>query len=91
MLRCGAALTRLVAVFRRFEDVADPIPRAARLRALAGLAATVTGLGLVLTGGVDEADRTGGLPLGPLGLLLVGLGALGVLRPRPAAAGDASS
>jgi peptidoglycan/LPS O-acetylase OafA/YrhL len=88
LLLCGVVLTGLVLVFRRFEDVADPVPRAGRLRALAGLAATVTGLGLVLTGGVYEPDRTGGLPLGPLGLLLVGLGALGVLRPRPDATDD---
>jgi peptidoglycan/LPS O-acetylase OafA/YrhL len=91
LLLCGATLAGLVLVFRQFEDVADPIPRAGRLRALAGLAATVTGLGLVLTGGVYEADRTGGLPLGPLGLLLTGLGALGVLRPRPDATADASA
>jgi fucose 4-O-acetylase-like acetyltransferase len=91
LLLCGATLAGLVLVFRQFEDVADPIPRAGRLRALAGLAATVTGLGLVLTGGVYEADRTAGLPLGPIGLLLTGLGALGVLRPRPDATADASA
>jgi peptidoglycan/LPS O-acetylase OafA/YrhL len=88
---CTGVLIGLVLVFRRFEDVADPVPRAGRLRALTGLAATVTGLGLVLTGGVYEPERTGGLPLGALGLLVVGLGALGVLRPRPDAAGEASS
>jgi fucose 4-O-acetylase-like acetyltransferase len=91
LLLCGVTLAGLVLVFRQFEDVADPIPRAGRLRALAGLAATVTGLGLVLTGGVYEADRTGGLPLGPIGLLLTGLGALGVLRPRPDATADANA
>jgi fucose 4-O-acetylase-like acetyltransferase len=91
LLLCGVTLAGLVLVFRQFEDVADPIPRAGRLRALVGLAATVTGLGLVLTGGVYEPDRTGGLPLGPLGLLLVGLGALGTLRPRPDASADAGA
>jgi fucose 4-O-acetylase-like acetyltransferase len=83
LLLCAVALAGLVAIFRRFEEVADPVPREGRLRAVAGLVATVTGLGLILTGGVYEPDRTGGLPLGALGLLLVGLGALGVLRPRP--------
>ncbi len=88
VLLCAVALTGLVLVFRRFEDVADPIPRPGRLRALMGLAATVTGLGLVLTGGVYEPERTAGLPLGAIGLLLAGLGALGVLRPRPDATDD---
>jgi fucose 4-O-acetylase-like acetyltransferase len=83
VLLCAVVLAGLVAVFGRFEDVADPIPRPGRLRALTGLLATTVGLGLILTGGVYEPDRTAGLPLGALGLLLAGLGALGVLRPRP--------
>jgi peptidoglycan/LPS O-acetylase OafA/YrhL len=88
---CTLALIGLVAVFRRFEEVADPVPREGRLRALIGLAATVTGIGLIMTGGVYEPDRTGGLPLGALGLLAIGLGQLGVLNPRPDAARDDAS
>jgi peptidoglycan/LPS O-acetylase OafA/YrhL len=82
LLLCTAALAVLVAMFRRFEEMADPVPQPGRLRAIVGLVATVTGLALVLTGGVYEPDRTAGLPLGALGLLVIGLGHLGVLRPR---------
>lgn len=88
LLLSAVVLAGLVVVFRRFEEVADPVPREGPLRASVGLVATVAGLGLILTGGVYEPDRTGGLPLGAIGLLLVGLGALGVLRPRPVAADD---
>ena len=53
-----------------------------------GLGATVTGLAMIMTSGIYQPERTAGVPLGPLGLLLAGLGALGVLRPRPERVGD---
>jgi peptidoglycan/LPS O-acetylase OafA/YrhL len=81
LLLCTVVLVVLVAIFRRFEEVEDPVPREGRARALLGLGATVLGLAMILTGGVFEPDRPGGLPLGWIGLFVVGLGALGVLRP----------
>lgn len=83
VLLCAAVLAGLVAVFRRFERPSDPVPRDARLRTAVGLVATVTGLALALSGGLYTPDRPTDLPLGALGLVLVGFGALGVLRPRP--------
>jgi peptidoglycan/LPS O-acetylase OafA/YrhL len=89
LLLCTVVLALLVLMFRRFEEVADPVPRPGRLRPVVGLVATVVGLALVMTGGVYEPDRTGGLPLGALGVLAIGLGHLGVLRPRPEGGEDA--
>ncbi len=83
LVLCAAVLAVLVAVFRRFERPADPVPRDVRLRTLLGITATVAGLALVLTGGLYTPDRTSDLPLGALGLVLFGFGALGSLRPRP--------
>jgi hypothetical protein len=80
---CSVVLAGLVMVFRRFEQVADPVPEPRRVRTLLGLGLTLTGLGIVLTEGIYQADM--GLPLLPIGLLLVGLGSLGVLRPRRSA------
>jgi hypothetical protein len=78
---CALVLAPLVAVFRRLEQPADPVPRASRVRAALGIVATVTGLALVLTGGLYTPGRTSDLPLGALGLILVGFAALGALRP----------
>ncbi len=83
LVLCAGVLAGLVAVFRRFEQPREPVPRDARLRTAAGVAATVAGLALVLTGGLYTPDRTSDLPLGALGLVLFGFGALGALRPRP--------
>lgn len=83
LVLCAAVLAVLVAIFRRFEQPEDPVPRDARVRTAVGIAATVAGLALVLTGGLYTPDQDGDLPLGPLGLVLVGFGALGALRPRP--------
>jgi hypothetical protein len=77
---CALVLAGLVAAFRRFEEVADPVPKQRRLRTTLGLAATIVGLGIVLTEGIYQADT--GIPWVPIGLLLIGLGSLGVLRPR---------
>ncbi len=81
---CALVLAGLVAVFRRFEQVEDPVPRDGQLRVTAGIAATVGGLFLVLTGGLHDPAAPADLPLGALALLLFGLACLGVLRPRAA-------
>jgi hypothetical protein len=86
---CALVLAGLVAVFQRFEQVRDPVPRHARIRTVAGLVATVGGLFLLLTGGIYTPQEPGDLPLGALGLLLLGIASLGVLRP-PAVVGDRS-
>jgi hypothetical protein len=83
VLACTATLVVLVALFRRFEELRDPVPRPGRLRALGGLVATVTGIALIMTGGLHAPDQTLGVPVGALGVFLLGLGALGVLRPPP--------
>jgi fucose 4-O-acetylase-like acetyltransferase len=85
---CAATLAGLVAVFHRFEQVDDPVPRESRLRAGFGVVATITGLAMIMTSGIYQPDRTAGIPLGPLGLFLAGLGGLGVLRPRSLLARD---
>jgi fucose 4-O-acetylase-like acetyltransferase len=46
---CSVVLAGLVMVFRRFEQVADPVPEPRRVRTLLGLGLTLTGLGIVLT------------------------------------------
>jgi peptidoglycan/LPS O-acetylase OafA/YrhL len=83
LLLATLVLVGLVAVFGRFEQVRDPVPSDARVRTLVSLLAVVVGLALILTGGVYEPDRTAGIPLAPVGLLIAGLGGLGVLRPGP--------
>ncbi|WP_052668308.1 acyltransferase family protein [Nitriliruptor alkaliphilus] len=82
LILCGAVLAGLVAVFRRFESPPDPPPQGGRIRTVVGVVATVTGLALVLTGGLYTPERNSDLPLGALGLVLVGFGALGVLWPH---------
>jgi fucose 4-O-acetylase-like acetyltransferase len=86
LVLCAAVLAALVAIFRRFEQPQDPVPRDVPSRTAVGLVATVAGLALILTGGLYTPERTSDLPLGALGLVLVGFGALGALRPRPEAA-----
>jgi fucose 4-O-acetylase-like acetyltransferase len=78
---CALVLAPLIVVFRRLEQPADPVPRPGRLRAATGTVATVTGLALVLTGGLYTPEAATALPVGPLGLILVGFAALGALRP----------
>lgn len=86
ILLCALALIGLVALFRRFEMLDEPLPHHGRLRALAGLAAALIGLAMVMVDGIYRPYRTWKLPLGALGLLLLGLGSLGVLRRGRAAA-----
>ncbi|QBI19715.1 acyltransferase [Egibacter rhizosphaerae] len=83
----AAALAGLVAVFARFERSGKPIPRRGRVRTAVGLAASTAGIGLLVAGGLYDPARTLGVPLSALGLLALGLGALGVLRPRPSREG----
>ena len=76
---CAIVLAVLVTVFRRFEVVDTPATRVGAPRVLVGVAATVTGLGVVLTGGVYEAETATGLPLVGFGVLVAGLASLGVI------------
>ena len=80
----AAALAGLVMVFARFERSGHPRPRPGRIRAAVGLVATTAGIGLLVAGGLHDPSATGNVPLAALGILAVGLGALGVLR-NPAA------
>jgi hypothetical protein len=76
----GVALAGLVAVFARFESAGPVRPRPSRIRAGIGVIATTVGLGLLVTGGLHDGTAPLGLPLTELGVLALGLGALGVLR-----------
>jgi fucose 4-O-acetylase-like acetyltransferase len=86
LLVCSVVLAGLIAVFRRFEQTDDPVPRDGRLRAALSLTATVVGLAVIMIGGIYRPERTAGVPIVPLGVFLAGLGGLGVLRPWPGAA-----
>jgi hypothetical protein len=77
----GLALAGLVAVFGRYERAGAVRPRTSRLRAGVGVVATTAGLGALVTGGLHAEGGPFGLPLTELGVLALGLGALGVLRP----------
>jgi hypothetical protein len=90
LLLCSLVLAGLVALFRRFEQVTPPVPRAHRWRTILSLLATVVGLALLMIGGVYDPDRTAGVPLAVLGVLAVGLGGLGVLRQPKQVVRDAS-
>ena len=84
ILACALALAGLVGVFGRFERAGPPRPRSSRLRVAVGVAATTAGLGMLTLGGLHHPESPfWGVPLTELGLLALGLGALGVLR-RPA-------
>ena len=81
----AVALAGLVVVFARFERAGHPRRRPGRIRAAVGLVATTAGIGLLVAGGLHNPAATGNVPLAALGILAVGLGALGVLRnPAPA-------
>ncbi|HET6398544.1 MAG TPA: acyltransferase family protein, partial [Candidatus Thermoplasmatota archaeon] len=81
-----AVLALLVLAFRRFERA--PTPRAAGASVGAGLVAALgvvlTGAGMAATvlGGLHAPSMPLGIPLVPLGLVLAGLAALGVLRSQ---------
>jgi fucose 4-O-acetylase-like acetyltransferase len=78
----GVILVGLVAVFGRFEHAGAPRPRSSRVRTGLGVVATTAGLGLLVVGGLHTEGAPLGLPLVRSGVLVLGLGALGVLRPR---------
>jgi peptidoglycan/LPS O-acetylase OafA/YrhL len=82
LLLCAVVLAVLVAMFRGMEDQPDPVPDRSTTRALLGLVAFATGMGVIATVGIHTPERPANLPLGPLALIGVGLASLGVLRPR---------
>jgi hypothetical protein len=76
-------LVGLVAVFGRYELAGPARRRRSPARALLGVGASTAGLGLLVLSGLHRPGALLGLPLTELGLLAVGLGALGVLRASP--------
>jgi hypothetical protein len=82
LLLCTAVLAVLVAVFRRFEDQPDPVPRSSYLRASFGTVAFAFGMAQLMRQGLPDPTTATGLRLVPLGLVVLGLAALGALRPR---------
>ncbi len=79
---CTLALAGLVAIFGRYEHAGVPRSRPSALRAAIGVVLATAGIGLLVFGGLHRPGTTTGVPWIPLGMLVVGLGALGVLR-RP--------
>jgi fucose 4-O-acetylase-like acetyltransferase len=82
LLLCTVVLAVLVAVFRRFEDQPDPVPRSGYLRAGVGTVAFAFGMAWLMTQGLHDPTNAAGLRLVPLGLVVLGLASLGALRPR---------
>jgi peptidoglycan/LPS O-acetylase OafA/YrhL len=82
LLLCTAVLVVLVAVFRRFEDQPDPVPRSGHLRAGVGTVAFAFGMAWLMTQGLHDPASATALRLVPLGLVVLGLASLGALRPR---------
>jgi len=82
LLACALVLGILVAVFRRLEDQAEPVPRDGSLRTLVGLGAFAFGLARIMIEGLDDPTSATGLRLVPLVSLLAGMGLLGALWPR---------
>jgi hypothetical protein len=78
---CALVLAALVTVFRRFEELRDPLPRPGRLRAALGVLATLLGLAAILIGGVYVPERAANVPVVAIAVLGVGLAVLGVLTP----------
>jgi hypothetical protein len=81
------ALSLLVAAFRRFEKSPHATPTSlpgtrGRIKAALGVLSTAGGLGLLIVGGLYSERGPLGIPIVPLSLLGVGLGALGVIRLR---------
>lgn len=81
-LACTVGLVALVGLFARFERADRPRQRASRIRAAIGVTMATAGLGLLVFGGLHRPGTATGVPWIPLGLAVVGCGALGVLR-RP--------
>ena len=90
LLLLTIALVILVMAFGRFETAppgqASHLPEpAARIKAAAGVILTVAGLGLLIVGGLTDPEGWFHLPVLPLGALVAGLLALGVIGSRWAA------
>ncbi len=81
-LACAVVLAGLVALFGRFEHAGRPRSRPSAIRAAVGVSLATVGLGLLVFGGLHRPGTVTGVPWGPLGMFVVGLGALGALR-RP--------
>lgn len=81
LLACAVTLAPLVAALRRFEGAGEPVGDAGGVRTAGGTVASVAGIALLMTQGLASADTEVGLRVGPLLLTVLGLAALGVLRP----------
>ncbi|MEX0706149.1 MAG: hypothetical protein WD041_05970, partial [Nitriliruptoraceae bacterium] len=81
-LACAVVLAGLVALFGRYEHAGTTRSRPSAIRAAVGVSLATIGLGLLVFGGLHRPGTLTGVPWAPLGMLVVGLGALGVLR-RP--------
>lgn len=79
MVVCALALAGLVVLFRRFETAPVLIPHRGHWRVLLGLGAVLGGLAMVMVDGVYQPQRTWKVPVGAIGLLLLGMGSLGLL------------
>jgi len=79
-LACTLAVALLLPLFGRYEHAGAPRSRPSRIRATIGVTFTVAGLGLLVFGGLHLPGTATGVPWVPLGMVIVGFGALGVLR-----------
>lgn len=82
MVLCAVMLALLTAIFHRFEDQPDPVPRDSALRAALGLGAFVAGMIWIMLHGIYDPELATNVRLIPVVLVVVGLGLLGALRPR---------
>jgi hypothetical protein len=82
LLLCAMVLGVFVALFRRFEDQPEPVPRSSYLRAGIGTGAFAFGMAQLMRQGLPDPTSATGLRLVPLGLVVLGLAALGALRPQ---------
>ena len=81
-LACTVAVAALIPLFGRYEHAGAPRSRPSTIRATLGVVLATAGLGLLVFGGLHRPGTATGVPWVELGMLVVGLGALGVLR-RP--------
>ncbi len=80
LLLCAVVTVALTPVFGRFEHAGAPRSVPSAWRAGVGVALATAGIGLLVFGGLHRPGTFTGVPWVPLGLTVVGLGALGVLR-----------
>lgn len=81
------ALSLLVFAFGRFERAREGRPTTlsgwpAKLKVFSGLVLTVAGLGILITGGLYDAQGPLSVPVIPMAMLFAGLIALGVVGTR---------